>query len=114
MIEPAHYLLRVLGEAGEDVGLPRPTVTLPGIPRVGDDVRTADGFRRVTRVVWMANQGNWVELWTAMIEPDTTWCPLHEHHKPCEHNGGVLRPDGGYEAPAPPVRGEIFSEDTPS
>lgn len=99
MIQPAHHLLLVLGRAGEKLDLPRPSITLPGVPRVGDDIRTADGFRRVTRVIWLADQGNWVELWTQLIEPDTMWCPLHQHHKWCEHNGGVLG-ETGYEAPA--------------
>jgi hypothetical protein len=98
MIEPATYFVEVLGEAGEEV-LPRfaTPATLPGIPRVGDDVKVVDGTRRVIRVLWQANIGNSVELWTTMVEPDTMWCPLHQHHKWCEHNGGVLG-DTGYEA----------------
>lgn len=100
MIEPAHHLLLVLDEEGEKLDFPRPSITLPGVPRVGDDIRTADGFRRVTRVIWLAGQGNWVELWTKLVEPDTMWCALHQHHKWCEHNGGVLG-DTGYEAPKP-------------
>jgi hypothetical protein len=27
------------------------------------------------------------------------WCPIHEHHKWCEHNGGVMGPNG-WEAPS--------------
>jgi hypothetical protein len=25
-----------------------------------------------------------------------TWCPVHQHFKWCQHNGGVKREDGSY------------------
>ena len=25
---------------------------------------------------------------------DSKWCPIHQHHKWCEHNGGVMGPTG--------------------
>lgn len=96
MIEPAHHLVKMFDETGE--ALPFRSITLPGIPRVGDDVQITDGIRRITRVLWEANVGNWVSLWAELIEPDTMWCPAHQHHKWCEHNGGVLS-DSGWQAP---------------
>lgn len=98
MTEPARHLILVLSEAGETLNLPSPSIILPGVPRVGDDVKTVDGIRRVTRVIWQDGMGNWVELWTKLVEPNTQWCPLHQHYKWCEHNGGVLG-GTGYEAP---------------
>lgn len=36
---------------------------------------------------------------TAGVRVNPAWCPVHEHYKWCEHNGGVLGPNG-WQAPS--------------
>lgn len=33
------------------------------------------------------------------VTADPTWCPIHEHYKWCEHNGGVMGPNGWQARP---------------
>ena len=30
---------------------------------------------------------------------DSKWCPIHQHYKWCEHNGGVMGPTGWEKPP---------------
>uniref|UniRef100_A0A6M3JJP9 Uncharacterized protein n=1 Tax=viral metagenome TaxID=1070528 RepID=A0A6M3JJP9_9ZZZZ len=60
--------------------------------------------------VFLFGSGGWAafnaHLRAALAQPESerpvadepTWCYIHQHHKWCEHNGGVMGPTG-YEAP---------------
>lgn len=64
MIEPPNYLVKLIDGDGNVIG--DRSITLPGIPRVGDDIRVSGGeLLRVVRVIWEPNVGNWVEVHTA-------------------------------------------------
>ncbi len=28
------------------------------------------------------------------VQSEPTWCPIHQHYKWCEHNGGMMGPSG--------------------
>lgn len=79
MIEPPHHTIKLIDGEGNTIG--DRSVTLPGIPRVGDDVRVSGGeLLRVVRVIWTPNVGNWVEVWT------TT--PTRIHHQAGQPSAG--------------------------
>jgi hypothetical protein len=61
MIEPAHHLIRLLDDANGEKLFDR-AVTMPGIPRIGDNVRIDGELWTVARVVWEPNRGNWTEV----------------------------------------------------
>jgi hypothetical protein len=67
MIEPAHHLIKLCDDANGEKLFDN-AVTMPGIPRIGDNVRVDDELWTVTRVIWEPNHGNWVEVWVSTPE----------------------------------------------
>jgi hypothetical protein len=66
MIEPAHHLIRLFDNGG--LKLDDSATTMPGIPRIGDEVRFQGEFWTVVRVIWEGGRGNWVEVWVSPPE----------------------------------------------